>query len=879
MFALSRTLTLRYLGRHLTRTGLVVVTIALGVAVLVATQALSRGLKAAALRGFNPLAVLADLMIVNGETGVPADLARQLRAAHLEGVKDARPAILAHVAVADLKNRSVILFGLEVGSEDRSQESEVRSQVTGGPGEDPLEVRVRKTYRGNLWQQFQEVLAGRPLALVDEVLAADLQAVNTKDPDHFRIRGGAKKQTVTMFGTVGLGKVKTTENYIVMDPLSASSVVFPDSPGTVGRIHVRVEPGADIQEVAQRIRDWLGNRGTVKTPEEFADSVVSEVTGAMELALAIGGAGALVVGLFLVYNVLSVGVAERRHDIGILRSVGATRRQIAGLFVMEAAGLGLLGSALGLPLGMGLAWGLLGRTSRVVSDLLVRTEEARVDVSGQLLLFALLAGTLTAVVAALVPALQAAGEEPADAVRRVPRRNTVLLVVMQAAGALLLVGVGALFVQFRAHLPTRFGVFAGIVLIVLGAMVATPLLATLIGRVVQPLFRYFLGLEGRLAADNLARSPGRTGLVVAALAATGGLLVMTAGFVCSSEDAIARWLEEKVGADLFVTSGAALTSGSGGLAMDESLQPALSTLPEVEAVVSVRFKMVEFRNHQVMVVAADTSALDAPDVSDRALARTMRRFPRYHEPGTCLVSENFAAQNGIYPGDRFTIPGPGGRKVDLEVLGTVEDYTWNRGTILVDRNWYGREFGDRQVDVMDVFLHPWAIAEDVREKITQRWGEQAVLVVMTQPEINKDLRSQLRRVYSMAYAQQTVVGLVALLGVVVALTISVLQRRRELGLLRAVGASRGQILRSVLAEAVLMGVTGAVVGFLIGLLLEWYVLDVMLLDEAGFVFPFKVPWIEAGVVFLLSVVCATLAGLWPAYHATRLRIPDAIAYE
>src|SRR5262249_22397708 len=108
---------------------------------------------------------------------------------------------------------------------------------------------------------------------------------------------------------------------------------------------------------------------------------------------------------------------------------------------------------------------------------------------------------------------------------------------------------------------------------------------------------------------------------------------------------------------------------------------------------------------------------------------------------------------------------------------------------------------------------------------------------------------------------------------------SVLQRRRELGLLRAVGASRGQVLRSVLAEAVLMGLVGAAVGFAVGLVMEWYVLNVLVLDEAGFLFSLGVPGWEAGVVGLLSVALATLAGLWPAYHATRLRITEAIAYE
>ena len=137
----------------------------------------------------------------------------------------------------------------------------------------------------------------------------------------------------------------------------------------------------------------------------------------------------------------------------------------------------------------------------------------------------------------------------------------------------------------------------------------------------------------------------------------------------------------------------------------------------------------------------------------------------------------------------------------------------------------------------------------------------------------------LEKVYSLAYAQQFVVGLVAPMGVVSALFISVLQRRRELGLLRAVGANRAQILRSVLAEAVLMGLTGAIVGFAIGLMLEWYVLNVMLVDESGFEFAFRIPWLEAGLVSFGSIVLATLAGLWPAFQATRLRIPEAIAYE
>jgi putative ABC transport system permease protein len=365
--------------------------------------------------------------------------------------------------------------------------------------------------------------------------------------------------------------------------------------------------------------------------------------------------------------------------------------------------------------------------------------------------------------------------------------------------------------------------------------------------------------------------------VIAALAATGGLMVQTAGFLHSSERAIYDWVEERIDADLFVTSGSSVLSGVGNMTMDEELGKKIAGVSGVEAVMGVRFHRIDFRNRMVYVIGLDTRAFEGT-AGDRPLTRTFARYPQLREPGKVLVSENFAALYGVKVGETIEVRGKD-RTLRLEVLGTVVDYTWNRGTIIMDLRRFQEDFGDRQIEVFDVFLAPGAPVEQVQRDIQDRWGAEYVLVSLTRSEFYAELHAQLQRVYSMAYAQQSVVGLVALLGVVSALFISVLQRRRELGLLRAVGASRTMILRSVLAEAVLMGVIGALVGFLIGLVLEWYVIDLLLLDEAGFTYPVRVPWVAAGVVAALSVLSATLAGLWPAYQATKLRIPEAIAYE
>ena len=181
--------------------------------------------------------------------------------------------------------------------------------------------------------------------------------------------------------------------------------------------------------------------------------------------------------------------------------------------------------------------------------------------------------------------------------------------------------------------------------------------------------------------------------------------------------------------------------------------------------------------------------------------------------------------------------------------------------------------------MFDVYLKPGVDARQVQAELTKPggWARKQAVFVERRDELRDAVNSQLERIYHLAYAQEFVVGLVALLGVVGALFISVLQRRRELGLLRAVGAAQGQILRSVLAEAALMGVVGAVLGVLIGLGLEWYTVRIMVFDEAGFVFPMLVPWIAGVAVLGGSVLAATLVGLWPACApracASRRRLP------
>ncbi len=868
MLNLLRTLSVGYVRQHATRTVLIVLSIALGVTALVATQALGRSLKVGIQDAVNPLAGLADLLVVNGQAGVPAEMAERIRVMGIEGIADARPFVFTRLALADLDNRACWLFGAEV--------PEKQLDANG------LGIRTAVTYRPTTVIEglnLARALAKGDVAFTTPDIAADLPGREVA------LRNAGQVERFLLLGTVDFSASKLPVKgspIVVLELGAASRVCFPEKPGRVHQVNVTLSKGADVGAVQAELQRRLGDEADVQTADA-SRALVGDVMAGLEIGLAVGGVGALIIGLFLVFNVLSVSVAERRHDIGIMRAVGATRWQIAGLFLGEALLLGLAGSLIGLPAGWGLASLVVSPLANTISDAIVPIDGAgSISLPVWLMAAAVAAGTLVACGAALVPAWQASREEPADAVRRVPQRGGYVFIAVQLLAVAVLLGVGGGMVLWRAALPRYLGMFAGIVALLVGGLVSMPLLAAVAGKVMQPLFRHLLGLEGRLAADNLVTSPGRTGLVVAALAATGALFVQTCGFLKSTREAVTEWIDEKIAADLFVTAGSSVTSAGGALAMREGLGAELAGLKGVDVVMPVRFQKIEWANPRdggkriIFVVGLEPAVFDGKP--GHVLGASLQRLPGLRERGKVAVSENFAALYGVRKGDRIRLPVSRGA-VEVEVIGTVVDYSWNRGTVVMDRRWLRELFEDRQADVFDVFLKPDADRAAVREEIEGRYGKKEAVFATDRDEIRKGVADGLNKLYSMAYAQQAIIGVVALLGVVSALFISVLQRRRELGLLRAVGATRGQVLRSVLAEAVLMGAVGALVGFAIGLVLEWYVINVMIYDESGFRFPMRIPWAEAGVVSLGCIVSAALAGLWPAWMATTDRITDAIAYE
>jgi putative ABC transport system permease protein len=869
MLSLYRTLSVRYLRQRKARAALVVFSIAVGVIAWVFTSILIDSLKREIARAATPLAGAADLYVTTGN-GVPINLVDSV--ARVAGVASVQPLIIQHGVLPDLledgKPQSAVLLGV-----DRSRDGE------GGEASWGIEVERRST------ADLAALLTGKP-AYVGEKLDASLPPSKS---GQFNLLVAGKVQCITRVGIVkASGPAATLGGNVIFMDLKVAAALR-GQPDVVTRLDVTIDSDSDREVVRDRIARALAGKAQVTTPERQQQQIHDVLVG-LEVGFTLGGCMALVVGMFLVYNSLAVSVAERRQDIGILRSVGATRPQVRCLFLTEAALLGLIGTLIGIPAGLGLAELSLKPMQRALEDIFLPMRAEHIDLSNLGWTFgtALIAGLATSLLAALIPSARAASEEPADAVRRKRPSGGAIVLLLHVGACLVLIGGGLALTLAKRHLPERVGAYLGVAIILLGCLLATPFLSVWIARLIQPLTRRLFGVEARLAADNLIRAPSRTGLVIGAMAAGVALMVETAGLIQSNEHAILDWIQQTIRADAFVTSGGPLAGSGEILEMGDDVRSALErefgSEPDFR-VVAVCFRHLSWEHRgttvDVLLVALDSQTYSAANEQRGYQADHLDLFRGLAgEPEGVVASQNFLDKHGIAVGDTIALPGAQG-EVRLKILGAFPDYSWNMGTLFVDRAPHRAAFNTDLVNIYDCYLPRANPDKEAFQKRVQQssWGAEHALFVLTQEEVREYILSTIRRVYGLAYTQQFLVAVVVALGVMAALLISVIQRRRELGLLRAVGATRGQVMRTVLAEALLMGVIGTILGLVIGLPLEWYVVRILLFEEAGFDFPVVYPWQPAGFIAVAAMLLAVLAAQFPAVQAGRLRVAEAIAYE
>ncbi len=884
MFALHRTLSLRYLSRRWFRAALVVASIMLGVATLVATQALSETMSKATLASGNPMAGKIDLIVTNGESPIDRELTKAIE--KVKNVKEVHAKIFDKLKLlVGGKKISIMVMGLPLAADSKGSNAFEEQFELGATRE-----QVKGFALGAILTGRTPVILGKELSdFLDEEKVPSLAGYKDLQIEN-KVVGKDRKPhevtSITWLKPKHQGEWAAFGGYAMILDLDDAATIVGMPKGTARRIDIALEPGTDPKVARKEIQKIVKGQGQVLTIEEQNQTLQSAMVG-MKTGFSMCGVAALIVGMFLVYNSLAVSVAERRHEIGILLALGATRVQVWRLFAGEAFVLGALGAALGIPLGWGLAYLGLRPMQDAIGDIFASMTLQRVDLSWDLIALAFAVGILAAVIASLVPTIQAANEKPAEAVRRVPKEPPVSHLVAHIVATCVLVLGGMGMILVRDYIPKRWGTYGGLVLVMTGALLAAPLVAQVAARGLIPISRRLFPIEWRIAADNMVRAPGRTGMVIGALAAGVCLIVETAGIIRSNRQAILDWVEASVASDIIVTSGSPVGSGGQNNQMEENLADELKKIPGVAEILPSRTRTdILFRDVRVSIsttIPHRAHALEkqrlkhheAPEIVKRRQAEI--ELYKAMDKNAVIISGNFAALYHVHKGDSITLNTPKGA-MKFYVIGAVEDYNWPLGTIFMRRDDYVAYWQDTTVTVFEVFLKPGVDPDAAKDTISTKLGRYD-LHPLTRVELKKHVEEVIENLYLIALGQEIVVVVVSALGVVMALLISVLQRRREMGLLRAIGASQAQVVYLVLAEATLMGVFGSVLGVIFAVPVQWYALQIVFLEEAGQIFPVYLPWWESVVIALAALLIAGLAGVGPALYAVRERIPEAIAYE
>ncbi len=691
--------------------------------------------------------------------------------------------------------------------------------------------------------------------------------------------GDNREETLEIVGFIAKqGPGLQNDGAVAVVPLDTAQRLF-ELGGNIDQIDVILEQqlaenAAALARARQSLQQKLGSDFAVQYPASRGD-VVAKQLQSYQLGLNFFSAVALFVGAFLIYNTFTMTVVERTREIGMLRTLGMLRRQIAGLVLTEALLLGMLGSGLGVGFGLLLARGLM-RSVRIISG----SDPVAMAVPADGLLLSLLVGLGVTLVSAVLPARRASKISPMEALRISASPPQPLL---GEAGWLVgaLLAAISLTTIYLIPIPEAIKAyvgFASIFILLLGATLIVPATVNGLERTVRPLITRVYRGEGRLGASNVRRAKARTALTVAALMIGIAMIIGIQSMTRSFESEIDHWVQTALGGDLYVRS---------PLPLREEFGTRLLAEPEVAAASPITF----YRTRRVppdgdpdkfdRILWVGIDPVTYPLVGSYVFAdpetRQAEVMARLAQGGAVIISTTLADRYGIGAGDVITLETRRGYQ-NFEVAAVVVEFSSQGFTIQGSRADVERFFGRRKADQFILRVKPGVDVPAAAQKLEERHGTRNHIVV----ETTEDFRQRVNDVTRQSFALFDVLGLIGViiagLGVINTLLMNVFERQREIGGLRSLGMTRRQVARMILAESGTMGFIGGVYGILFGLVLSNIFIK-GIEGVAGYTLTYYFPPESLLISAAIALLVSQGAALYPAWKASRVRIVEAIQHE
>jgi putative ABC transport system permease protein len=848
---LLRLISWPYFSKHVLRTLLTTAGIVLGVAVFVGMHTANQSVLFAFSRTVDRIAGKTELQVTAGEAGFDEDVLDRVQSART--VRVAVPVIEAVIETKLRGEGSLLVLGVDLTG-DRSLRDYDLESGDEALIDDPLVFLA----------QPDSLMLTREFAEKHHLAVGDRLTLGTAVGDKpFRIRGVMKSSGLTSaFGG----------NLAVMDIYAAQKMFGRGR--TFDRIDLAVKPGRSIADCEQEVRALLGPGFQVDPPSGRGQQFEA-MLAAYSMMVNISSLFALFIGMFIIYNSFAIAVTQRRSEIGILRALGATRGQIRGLFLGESALMGLVGSIGGVLFGVLIARGIAASIGTLISDVYGVAQRAdEIATSPWLLAGAVAIGVATSLVAAVIPARNAARVDPVQALQK--GKYQVLSAGESRLRAILAGICGAVSLALLLSGGSRVLFYVGFMLAILVALLLSPLLALWLARTLRPGLKWMRPVEGALAADSLIQAPRRTSASVAALMLSLALVVAFGGMARASYASIIDWMNATLNPDLFVLPAQSVVVRT--IRFPASMGPELAALDGVRRVQMVRDARVVFRGTPVMVVAVEIASVAEMARMSAVAGNSDEMYRRTAAGEGLMISDNLAQLQHLALGQVLEIPAPYG-VVRLPIAGIVVDYSDQQGAILMDRTLFLKYWHDDSVNLFRLYLNPGARVPDVTARIRERFEGTRRVFVLTNSELKGYILKITDQWFGLTSVQIAVAVLVAILGIVNTLTVSISDRRRELGVLRAVGGMQGQIRRTIWIEALSIAALGLVLGFALGAVNLYYILQIVYHDIGGMRLDYKFPVSLVLILVPTILVSAFVAAIWPAESAVRGSLVEALEYE
>ncbi|MGD2158991.1 MAG: ABC transporter permease [Anaerolineales bacterium] len=840
----------RYLLIHFWQSTLMVIGIALGVAVVVGIDIANESASRAFDLSTEAVAGRATHYISGGSQGVDDSVYVQLRRSSLE--LPAAPIITDYVTSPQMDGVTLQLFGV-----DPFAEAPFRSYLVGADGV-PIEALTP--------------FLARPASVLISQNLGERYAI--EPGDNFQIEYAGRDLEVSVAGllnpTDNLSR-RALEGILLVDIATAQELT--GRLGRVDRVDLILPDEGDADLLA--IQEILPS-GVLVLPVKARSGTVEQMTAAFRVNLTALSLLALVVALFLIYNTMTFSVVQRRPLFGTLRGLGVTRREVFLMVVSEALIIGLLGAILGLLSGILMGRGAVGLVSQTINDLFFVTTVQDVPIPLNSLIKGGLLGVVATVIAAAFPAWEAASVPPRTALSRANLESKAQRVVgwLAIAGVLIiLVGLGILALSRDSLIFSFIGTFAAI----LGFAVLTPTFTVWMMSAAPHLTTRIWGVLGRMAPREVVNSISRTSIAVTALmmaiAVTIGVSLMVGSFRFTVE----TWMNQILHGDVYVSVPSA-TVTQPLYAIDPQVITILENWEGVARVDLLQTAVVDSPVGPIQI-SANNNPNDGMEQIYLAADYPPDEIWGVVEEGAVLVSEPLA--------NRLDIPAHGGELPlytdaglqTFPVAGIYYDYTSSQGNAILSLENYRRLWGDDQIAAAALILEPGEDVQSIAEALKTRLAPIQSLLVRPNQALRADTLEVFDRTFAITSALQLMTTFVAFVGVLSAMMSLQLDKQRQLGILKAIGLTGRQLWRLIALETGLMGAVAGLVSMPTGYILALILVFIINRRSFGWTLQMQVapgPFLQA---FVIAVLAALLAGLYPARRIIQRNTAEAIRFD